>query len=165
VLNLNVVGNGRPTGRDGHSVSTPPGIHAQTSGRTRAAPGTSARNRAESLLLLSGMVALLGRGWILLGLESLVWAPVAGVLSLTFRQRVSPGLVLRIYRASSLYPAEVPAVMQSWLGARGASASTGAVLRPQPDAQRFRRGAEPGSSEKIARQLSELEAVERVLAR
>ena len=69
------------------------------------------RNRAQSLLLLGGMVALLSAcGWILSGPEGVVWALIAGSLSLLFSPRVSPGLILRLYRARPIHPAELPAV-------------------------------------------------------
>jgi heat shock protein HtpX len=69
------------------------------------------RNRAQSLLLLGGMVALLSAcGWILSGPEGVVWALIAGSLSLLFSPRVSPGLVLRLYRARPIHPAELPSV-------------------------------------------------------
>src|SRR5262249_44714894 len=66
---------------------------------------------AQSLLLLGGMVALLSAcGWILGGPGGIVWALIAGGLSLSFSPRISPALVLRLYRARLLHLAEVPAV-------------------------------------------------------
>jgi heat shock protein HtpX len=65
------------------------------------------------LLLLGGMVALLSAcGWILAGPQGIVWALIAGGLSLLFSPRVSPKLVLRLYRARPLHPTELPAVYQ-----------------------------------------------------
>jgi heat shock protein HtpX len=69
------------------------------------------RNRAQSLLLLAGMVALLSAcGWIVAGPEGIVWALIAGGVSLAFSPRISPRLILRLYRAHPLHPAEAPAV-------------------------------------------------------
>jgi heat shock protein HtpX len=69
------------------------------------------RNRAQSLLLLGGMVVLLSAcGWIVAGPDGIVWALIAGSVSLVFSPRISPKLVLSLYRARPLLPAEAPAV-------------------------------------------------------
>jgi heat shock protein HtpX len=71
------------------------------------------RNRAQSLLLLGGMVALLSAcGWVLGGPQGVFWALIAGGLSLLFSPRLSPKLVLRLYRARPLHPTELPTVYQ-----------------------------------------------------
>jgi heat shock protein HtpX len=63
------------------------------------------------LLLLAGMVALLSAcGWIVAGPEGIVWALIAGGVSLVFSPRISPRLILRLYRARPLHPAEAPAI-------------------------------------------------------
>jgi heat shock protein HtpX len=89
---------------------------------------------------------LLACGWILSGPDGLVWTLIAGVLSLALSPRVSPRLVLRLYRARPLYPrrsAGRPCRPGTHLRARGASAIVGAVLRPQPDANAFAVGHSP----------------------
>src|SRR5438105_1151973 len=69
------------------------------------------RNRVQSLLLLGGMMVLLSAGgWIVAGPDGIVWALIAGSVSLVFSPRISPKLVLSLYRARPLHPAEVPAV-------------------------------------------------------
>lgn len=71
------------------------------------------RNRTQSFLLLGGMVALLSAcGWVLAGLQGIAWALIAGGFSLLFSPRISPKLVLRLYRARPLHPVELPAVYQ-----------------------------------------------------
>ncbi len=67
------------------------------------------RNLQQSVLLLGGMVLLLSAcGWIVAGPEGAAWALVAGAASLLFSPRVSPRLILRMYRAQPLSPREVP---------------------------------------------------------
>jgi len=70
------------------------------------------RNRAQSLLLGGMAVLLSGCGWVLAGPQGVVWALIAGGLSLLFSPRISPTLVLRLYRARPLDPTELPAVYQ-----------------------------------------------------
>jgi heat shock protein HtpX len=68
------------------------------------------RNFAHSALLLFGMVALLfGVSWLLLGLQMALWALVGWVIGLIWAPRISPRIVMRMYRARELRPAEFPA--------------------------------------------------------
>ena len=69
------------------------------------------RNRVQSALLLGAMVALLSAcGWTLAGVEGVLWALVAGGAGLLLAPRLSPGIVLRLYGARPIHPAELPAV-------------------------------------------------------
>lgn len=61
------------------------------------------RNLIQSVMLLAGMVGLLSAcGWIVAGWEGVLWALLAGSLSLVLSPRLSPALVLRLYRARPL---------------------------------------------------------------
>lgn len=67
------------------------------------------RNLIQSALLLGGMVGLLSAcGWIVAGAEGVLWSLLAGTLSLLLSPRLSPRLVLRLYRARPLAPWDVP---------------------------------------------------------
>lgn len=68
-------------------------------------------NLAQSILLLGGMAALLGAlGWVLGGPAGMVWtlALTAGVLA--FSPTLSPRLLVRLYGAWELSPAQAPAL-------------------------------------------------------
>lgn len=68
------------------------------------------RNLAHSALLLLGMVALLfAISWLLFGSELALWALVGWALALVWAPRISPQIVMRMYRARELTPAEFPA--------------------------------------------------------
>lgn len=68
------------------------------------------RNLAHSALLLCGMVALLFLiTWLLLGLDMALWALAGWAIALVWAPRLSPGIVMRMYRARELRPAEFPA--------------------------------------------------------
>jgi heat shock protein HtpX len=79
-------------------------------------------NALHALLLLGGLaVLLMVIGYVLGGTGGLLWAGVLGALGLLFAPRISPALVLRLYGARPLAPAEAPglyALVQS-LAQRG----------------------------------------------
>lgn len=67
------------------------------------------RNAVQSMLLLGGMVALLTAcGWIVAGGDGVLWALLGGGLSLALSPRLSPWMVLRLYRAVPLRRPESP---------------------------------------------------------
>lgn len=67
------------------------------------------RNALQSLLLLAGMVLLLAAcGWIVAGVQGVIWAVVLGGLGLLMNAQVSPRLVLRLIGAAPLPLAELP---------------------------------------------------------
>src|ERR687892_848897 len=69
------------------------------------------RNFAQSAILLGGMVGLLALcGWVLFGPDGVVGMALGSALALAFSPRISPGLVLRLYRARELTPPELPDV-------------------------------------------------------
>jgi heat shock protein HtpX len=69
------------------------------------------RNLVQSAILLGGMIGLLALcGWVLFGPDGLVGMALGGALALTFSPKISPGLVLRLYRARELTPPELPEV-------------------------------------------------------
>ncbi|WP_221931053.1 zinc metalloprotease HtpX [Telmatospirillum sp. J64-1] len=69
------------------------------------------RNVLHSTLLLGGMVALLSAcGWIIAGGNGVLMALLAGSLSLILSPRLSPGLVLRLYRAQPIPRWQLPEV-------------------------------------------------------
>jgi heat shock protein HtpX len=68
------------------------------------------RNLAHSALLLAGMVGLLFViSWLLLGRDLAFWALAGWVLALIWAPRISPQIVMRMYRARPFGPAEFPA--------------------------------------------------------
>lgn len=67
------------------------------------------RNLVQSLTLLIGMVALLSLvGWTIAGTEGILWAAMTGGLSLALAPRMSPRLLLRLYRGARLSDRDVP---------------------------------------------------------
>jgi len=71
------------------------------------------RNLLQSALLLGGMVGLLALcGWLLFGPDGLLGMGLGAALALTFAPRVSPAMVLALYRARELTPAQLPAVFE-----------------------------------------------------
>jgi len=71
------------------------------------------RNLFHTALLLAGMILLLAiLGLLLAGVSGLVWASVLGLIFLLFSQQVSPQLVLRMYKARPLSPAEASGLYQ-----------------------------------------------------
>jgi heat shock protein HtpX len=69
------------------------------------------RNLAQSVILLGGMIGLLALcGWMLFGPDGVIGMALGGALALAFSPKISPGLVLRLYRARELTPPELPEV-------------------------------------------------------
>jgi heat shock protein HtpX len=69
------------------------------------------RNLVQSAILLGGMVGLLALcGWVLFGPDGLLGMALGSALALAFSPKISPGLVLRLYRARELAPPELPEV-------------------------------------------------------
>jgi heat shock protein HtpX len=69
------------------------------------------RNLLQSAVLLGGMVGLLALcGWVLFGPDGLLGMALGSALALAFSPKISPGLVLRLYRARELAPQELPEV-------------------------------------------------------
>jgi heat shock protein HtpX len=69
------------------------------------------RNFLQSAILLGGMVGLLALcGWVLFGADGLVGMALGSALALAFSPRISPRLVLRLYRAHELRAQELPEV-------------------------------------------------------
>lgn len=67
------------------------------------------RNRLQTLLLLAAMATLLGLcGWLIAGVTGLVWVAAVGGTSTYLAARVSPRLVLRMFRAAPLPRHELP---------------------------------------------------------
>jgi heat shock protein HtpX len=67
------------------------------------------RNLAHSALLLVGMTALLSFcAWLLVGGEGVLWGLAGAALALVFSPRVSPRLMLTMYRASEITPRDFP---------------------------------------------------------
>ena len=70
-------------------------------------------NRLQSVLLLAAMAGLLGLcGWLIAGLAGLVWLAGVGAIAVLLAARVSPRLVLRMFRARPLSPGEMPALQR-----------------------------------------------------
>jgi heat shock protein HtpX len=68
-------------------------------------------NLLQSCLLLAGMLGILGLcAWTVWGGEGVLWAIVAGGLSLMLTPSVAPDLVMRMYRAAPLRPQDLPEV-------------------------------------------------------
>lgn len=66
-------------------------------------------NLLHSLLLLAGMLAILGLcAWTVWGVEGLLWAVVAGGLTLMLTPSVAPEWVMRMYRAAPLRAQDAP---------------------------------------------------------
>ena len=69
------------------------------------------RNLLQSAILLGGMVGLLALcGWVLFGPDGLLGMALGSALALAFSPKISPALVLRLYRARELTPPELPDV-------------------------------------------------------
>ena len=67
----------------------------------------------HSLLLFVGMLGLLATlGWLVAGVEGLVGVFVSGGILMLVGLRVSPALVLRLYRARPLSPPEAPTLFR-----------------------------------------------------
>ena len=67
------------------------------------------RNNLHSLVLLTGMLALLSLiGWLLAGPSGIVWFFIVGVLVLMSGLRLTPHFILRLYRAQMIHPRDAP---------------------------------------------------------
>lgn len=70
-------------------------------------------NLLHSVLLLAGMSGLLCLlGWMLFGLNGVIWAFLGGLLVLAFAPRLTPRAILRFYGARPLSRHEAPALYQ-----------------------------------------------------
>jgi heat shock protein HtpX len=70
-------------------------------------------NWLQSIAILGGMGGLLAAvGWLLGGIELMIWAVVAGALLLLLAPRVSPRLILRVYGAREIGPYGAPELLQ-----------------------------------------------------
>ena len=71
------------------------------------------RNMAQSALLLGGMALLVAAcGWILFGPAGLIGAAITVVIGLLFGPGISSRMVLRLYKARPLSPAQLPEVFR-----------------------------------------------------
>jgi heat shock protein HtpX len=71
------------------------------------------RNLLQSMLLLGGMVGILALcGWTLFGPDGVVGLGLGAALALAFSPKISPGMVLRLYRARELLPHDLPEVFR-----------------------------------------------------
>jgi heat shock protein HtpX len=67
------------------------------------------RNVLQSGVLLGGMALLLAFcGWVLVGLDGMIAIGLGAALGLLFSPRISPAMILRMYSASELQPAQLP---------------------------------------------------------
>ena len=74
-----------------------------------AAAGRRLSNLLQSLMLIAGMALLLACcGWILAGAEGVVIAALAGAATLAISGRISPDLMLRLYRARLITASDSP---------------------------------------------------------
>jgi len=72
------------------------------------------KNVAQSVLLLGGMIALLALcGWLVFGPDGLLGMGLGAALALLFSPRVSPQMVLRLYRARELRSRDLPEVVDA----------------------------------------------------
>ena len=71
------------------------------------------RNVVQSALLLGGMFAIMALcGWLLFGWDGLLGIGLGGAFALFFSPRISPRMVLRLYRAQELAPERLPDVFR-----------------------------------------------------
>ncbi len=69
----------------------------------------SLHNTLHSLLLVGAMLVIMAlTGWLLAGPAGIVWLLLLGALLLMLTPRLTPQLVMRLYRARPLGPAEAP---------------------------------------------------------
>ena len=72
-------------------------------------PAHRLNNALHAALLLGGLAALLmAIGWVLDGPAGMLWIGLLGVVALLFTPRISPALILRMYRARPIAPIEAP---------------------------------------------------------
>ena len=71
------------------------------------------RNILQSVVLLGGMVLLLALcGWLIFGPEGMIGLGLGAALGLWFSPQISPQMVLRLYSAQRIAPAQLPEVHQ-----------------------------------------------------
>lgn len=72
-----------------------------------------ARNLLHTILLILGMAVIMALlGYSLFGVTGLVWALIGGIALLMFGQRVSPKLVMRLYKAKPIARDQSPRLYQ-----------------------------------------------------
>ncbi|TVR99303.1 MAG: peptidase M48 Ste24p [Rhodospirillales bacterium] len=79
------------------------------------------RNAVQTGLLLAGMTVLLTVcAWLIAGWEGVLWAAIGGAVILAVTPKVTPGMVLAMYRARPLSPTLIPELYQSlaWIAER-----------------------------------------------
>lgn len=70
-------------------------------------------NLVHTIFLIGGMIIILALlGFLIAGVNGLIWAVVIGVTFLVFTPRVSPQMILRMYGARALQPQELPELYQ-----------------------------------------------------
>lgn len=75
----------------------------------KAARRSSARNRLQTGLLAGGSIFLLVLcAYIFAGVTGIIWAALFGAISVWLAQRVSPQMVLKLYRARQIQPEDSP---------------------------------------------------------
>ena len=132
-----------------HRPRVPPMLAHPIAVRRRLAPLDEAerrrhklRNVVHSILLLGGIVALLALcGWVLFGPEGLVGMALGAAIALAFSPTISPGMVLRLYRAREIAPHDLPEVLHvlAALAERAGLARRPRLYYvPSSDAQRVR---------------------------
>lgn len=83
----------------------------------------------QTLVILAGMAGLFGLlGWLLFGTAGMIWSLVVALVLFATTPRVSPWMVLRMYRARRLSPHEAPGLID--LAAR-LSRRAGLHVEPQ----------------------------------
>lgn len=66
-------------------------------------------NILQSVLLLGGMISILGlTGWMIAGLEGLLWSFILGAATLILSPYVSPQWMMKLHQAKALSPEEAP---------------------------------------------------------
>lgn len=66
----------------------------------------------QTLVIIAGMAGLFGLlGWILFGTAGMLWSLVIAIILFVTMPRVSPWMVLRMYRARRLTPQEAPGLI------------------------------------------------------
>lgn len=67
------------------------------------------RNLLHTIILIAGTAALAGGiAWVVYGPQGLIWAAIFGAFGIFALSRVSPNMVLKLYKARELRPDELP---------------------------------------------------------
>lgn len=91
-------------------ADAPHGVLTVTADDTPFA-GHRLRNLLHSTLLIGGMFALFAAfGYVLAGIEGILWLGILGLVSATIGVRMAPRMILRMYRARPLSPAHAPSL-------------------------------------------------------